>query len=271
MADHALRTGAALARAGFRRYSTYRQATIAGLATNIVFGLLRYYVLLATIAGAGGAAVAGYDLPQLSAYVWFGQGLLTVVMLWGWTELADRVRTGDVVADLLRPVDPIMTYLATDLGRAGYHFLIRMLGPIVFGAILFPFYFPHAPLTYPLTLLSTVLAVVVCFGVRYLVNLAAFWLMDVRGVTTVYTVCSGVLSGMYFPIAFMPDWLAASLKYATPFPSMIQSPIDIYVEHGGLAGQLRLLLVQAGWAVALLLLARFAQSRATRKLVVQGG
>ncbi|GLZ80009.1 ABC transporter permease [Actinorhabdospora filicis] len=270
MADHALRTGAALARAGFRRFSTYRQATIAGLTTNMVFGLLRYYVLLATTVGAAGA-VAGYDLAQLSSYVWFGQGLLTVVMLWGWTELSDRVRTGDVVADLLRPVNPLWTYLATDLGRAGYNFLVRMLVPIAFGAIFFPFYFPHAPATYPITLVSTALAVVVCFGCRYLVNLTSFWLLDVRGAMTVWLACSGVLSGMYFPIAFMPGWIAAVLQYATPFPSMIQTPIDIYVERGGLGGQLLRLLVQAAWAVAILALAHLVQTRATRKLVIQGG
>ncbi|MEV0650944.1 hypothetical protein AB0I28_37405 [Phytomonospora sp. NPDC050363] len=95
--------GAALARAGFRRYSTYRQATLAGLSTNIVFGMLRMYVLMAASAAAGGA-MAGYTVEQLGTYIWVGQGLLATILIWGWSELADRVRSGDVVADLLRPV-----------------------------------------------------------------------------------------------------------------------------------------------------------------------
>ncbi len=40
-----------LVRAGFRRYATYRQASVAGLATNVVFGLLRAAVLTAVLAG----------------------------------------------------------------------------------------------------------------------------------------------------------------------------------------------------------------------------
>lgn len=36
-----LRTFAALAASGFRRYFTYRQATVAGLFANTVFGFLR--------------------------------------------------------------------------------------------------------------------------------------------------------------------------------------------------------------------------------------
>ena len=50
---------------GFRRYSTYRQATVAGLFTNIVFGFLRCYVLLAVI----GRRAAGYDPRQIATYL----------------------------------------------------------------------------------------------------------------------------------------------------------------------------------------------------------
>jgi hypothetical protein len=37
------RTYGALVRSGFRRYATYRQATVAGAVTNSVFGFLRCY------------------------------------------------------------------------------------------------------------------------------------------------------------------------------------------------------------------------------------
>ena len=119
------RTFSALVSAGFRRFSTYRQATVAGLFTNIVFGFLRCYVLLAV---AGSAAI-GYDLRQMATYVWVSQGLIATVGLWGDTGLSERIRTGDVVADLLRPVPPVVSYLATDLGRAGFAALARFCRP----------------------------------------------------------------------------------------------------------------------------------------------
>ena len=75
---YAVTTFGALAWSGFRRYATYRQATIAGSFTNMVFGFLRCYVLLAVGGRARPAAVpAGYDARQLATYVWVGQGLLT--------------------------------------------------------------------------------------------------------------------------------------------------------------------------------------------------
>lgn len=262
--------GAALARAGFRRYSTYRQATLAGLTTNVVFGLLRTSILTATAAGAGGTA-AGYSLPQLVAYVWIGQGLIATVGAWGWNELSDRIRTGNVVSDLLRPVNPIWTYLATDVGRAAYNLLGWMLVPFAIGAVFFPFYWPQRPATYALLAASIAAAVTVTFACNYLVNLTAYWLLDTRGVTSLWVLASAAASGLYFPIAFLPHWLGLALQFGTPFPSLFQFPTDIWVERGGLPGQLARLGGQLAWAAVMLVIAQYVQGRAMRRLVIQGG
>ena len=143
---------------------------------------------------------------------------------------------GDVTADLLRPVSPLWTYLASDLGRAGHSTLIRFLVPVTVGALAFDLYTPTRPATYPLFVLSVLLGTIVSFGMRYLVNLSAFWLLDIRGVSMAYLVVMGVTSGLYFPIAFLPDW-AETLMWATPFPSYFQAPLDILVERGDLVRQ----------------------------------
>lgn len=62
-----------------------------------------------------------------------------------------------------------------------------------------------------------------------------------------------------------------SLWVATPFPSMLQAPLDVLVERGTTGSLLGLVAGQAAWAAALLVLCRAVQRRAERKLVVQGG
>lgn len=267
---HWVRIFAALASSGFRRYATYRQATVAGAITNVVFGFLRCYVLLAVAAGAAGVA-AGYDGPQLATFVWAGQGLLAVVLLWGWTELADRIRTGDIATDLLRPVPPVVAYLAVDLGRAALAVLTRFVPPLAVGLIFFDLYLPHRWWTVPLFALSTLLAVVTSFGCRYLVNAVSYWILDVRGAMIAWTLGSGVLAGLYFPLRFLPDWLAVTLWVATPFPGLMQSPLDVLVERDATPVTLALVGGQVLWAVLVLALCRTVQRRAERRLVVQGG
>src|SRR5262245_26332700 len=260
----------ALAAAGFRRYSTYRQAMVAAIFTNTVFGFLRSAVLGA-VAGASAGVVAGYDGPRLATFVWVGQGLIGVVLLWAPTEMADRIRTGDVVADLLRPIDPVWHALATDLGRAGFASLTRFVAPVAVGALAFDLHAPRRLVTYPLFALSVALATVVCFGCRYLVNAAAYWLLDARGPLLAWTLLSGVLGGLYFPIWFLPRDAAVALVALTPFPSVIQLPLDVLTERGSALEQVVCLAVQAGWAAVMIALARWVQARGERKLVVQGG
>lgn len=238
---------------------------LAGATTNIVFGLLRIAILTAALKAANGT-IADYDLAAANSYVWLGQGLLGLVGLWGQFDLANRIRTGDVVVDLYRPWDLHAAQLAEDVGRAGYSLLTRFLPPVVFGAILFPFQWTE-PRRWPLFLLSTALALVTSFGMRFLLNLSTFWLLDNRGVIALYGVVSGMLAGLVVPLRFYPDWAVAALWW-TPFPAVLQGPIDVFLGHGD---AWLTLAHQAFWAVALYAIGHLVLRRAVRKVVIQGG
>lgn len=259
----------ALAGAGFRRWATYRQAALAGAFTNSVFGVIKVSVLLAVADSAGGA-VAGYDRLGLSTYAWVSQALIAVVVVFGWTEVAERVRTGDIAIDLARPVDLQLGFLAADLGRAGFAVLVRAVVPLVVGALTFGLRLPSDPTAIVLLPVSVVLAVVVSFACRFAVNLAAFWLVDVRGVVTFYVLASNLLCGLIIPVQLFPTWLA-TVAYATPFPSILQAPTDLVTGQAEGLDAVTTVLVQVAWAIATLLLGRVVLGRAVHKLVVQGG
>ena len=98
--------------------------------------------------------------------------------------------------------------------------------PIVFGAIFFGFHWPTDPTAIVLLPLSILLAVCVSFACRFMVNLTAFWLTEVRGLVLLYVLVSGLLGGHLVPVQLFPDWLQAA-AYVTPFPAMIQFPINL--------------------------------------------
>ena len=254
-----------LIRAGFRRYSTYRQAVVAGLATNLVFGFTRCAVLLTVFADS--AQVAGYNPSATVTFVWIGQGLIAVVLIWGNTDFGERVRSGDVAVDLLRPLDLQAALLAEDLGRAGFALLLRFTVPLLVGSIFFDLTLPSSALRWAVFGLSVLLAVLVSFAIRFLLNLLAFWLLDWRGLLSLYVAVSTVLAGLAIPIAFFPGWARAAI-WATPFPAIIQAPIDIALGRGAV---LPLLAHQLTWTIVLLTAGRLVLARAVRKLVIQGG
>ncbi len=262
---------AAVAARSFRRFSTYRVATLAGIFTNSVFGIIYSYAYLALWDQQPQAG--GYDATDAVTYVWIGQALLMTVALWGGgttDDLAERIRTGDVAIDLYRPVGLIGWYLAGDLGRASYHFLTRGVGPTVLGLLLFQIELPATPYAAVAFLVSLVLAVVTSFAIRFLVACTAFWLLDQTGVRTLSGVLAIFLSGMTLPLVIFPEPLR-SIALALPWASYLQTPADIWLgQRTGLA-ILEGLLVQAVWAVVLLALCQVVLNAATRKVVVQGG
>lgn len=254
---------------GFRRWATYRGAMAAGAFTNTVFGLIRAYITIGAI-GAAGGTLAGYDAKAGITYAFLAQALIAPVNIFAWNEFALRVRTGDVAIDLARPVDPQLAYLASDLGRAAYSLVPRGAPPLLAGAVVFGLSMPAAVLPYLLGAASLLLAVMVSFACRWLANLAAFWLLDLRGVMMLYVLTSGLLSGHLLPVHWFPDWLAAIAR-ATPFPSIIQTPIDVVTGRAAGVDALALIGVQVGWLVVTLIAGRLVFAAGTRKLVVQGG
>lgn len=147
--------------------------------------------------------------------------------------------------------------------------MFRGIPPFVAGAIVFDLRLPSFGDACAFAV-SLVLAIVVTFGWSYLLQLTAFWLLDVRGPVQLGWLVAHFLSGMYIPIVFFPDWLE-SVARALPFCSMLQVPVEIWLgKHRGV-DLLAAYGTQVAWAVALGLAGRFMMSRGERRLVVQGG
>jgi ABC-2 type transport system permease protein len=264
-----VRTYLKLVRAGFSRQANYRLAMLAGLVTNVVFGFIRAAILFAAIRSAGGS-LGGYTTGTISSYVWLSQGLIGAIETSGRAEIGDRVRTGDVAIDFTRPVDLQTWHLAEDLGRAAYTLIPRGVPSVLIGALTVGLILPTSVLPYLLGLVSIIAGVALSFYGRYAVNILGFWLLDTRGARTLYVVTSGFLAGLYVPVGLFPGWLH-TVAYCTPFPSILQTPINVIT--GKVVGTEAAVdvAVQLGWLLVIGLLGRWLTSAGRRKLVVQGG
>ncbi|MEV4558932.1 ABC-2 family transporter protein [Kitasatospora sp. NPDC049285] len=261
----------AVARGAFRRYSTYRAATVAGVVTNSVFGVILTFTFLALWQARPG--LGGYDAGQAVTYIWISQGLLVTVAVWGGgfqDDVQARFRSGDIAIDLYRPVDFQGWWLASDLGRAGFQLVTRGAVPLLAGTALFDLRLPQRPLVWAEFLLSVLLAVVVSFGLRFLVSLTGFWLHDAEGVRAAMMVAAMFFSGTLLPLALFPG-LLGELARVLPFAALVQLPADVLQERRTGVALLGLYGFQLAWAVALLALGRAVQALAVRRVVVQGG
>ncbi len=263
----ALRADWEIARRGYARYAAYRAATIAGLFTNTVFGFLLAYVLLAVYEQR--PEVGGFDAVDVVTFTFVAQGMLMVLGMFSDTEIADRISTGDVVVELQRPYDHQAWWAGVSYGKAGYYAIFRGVPPFVAGAAVFDLRLPSAPDAAAFAV-SVILAVGVAFGWRYLLQLSAFWLLDVRGANQLGWLAAQFLSGAFVPLVFFPAWLELTAR-ALPFASMLQVPVEIWLGRYDGIGLLGVFALQAGWMAALVVAGRCVMARAVRRVVVQGG
>ena len=260
----------AIAVRSFRRFSTYRIATLSGAFTNTVFGFIFCGVYLTLWEQSPG--LGGYDVSDALTFVWLQQGLLLPVGIMGATttvELGERVRTGEIAVDLYRPTHLMIWWMSVDAGRAVFQLLARGGAPLLVGALVFDLNFPSSATQWLAVAVALAFGILVSFGIRYLVALSAFWITDSRGMESLALALSLFFSGSILPLVVYPGWFGEFAR-ATPWAATLQVPIDIWLGRnpGGIGSALAF---QVGWIVVLVVAGRLATVLATRKVVIQGG
>jgi ABC-2 type transport system permease protein len=266
----AWRSYAELARKGFQRQLAYRTANLAGLATNAFFGALRAYVLIALFNARGGEMVAGYSVRAAVTYTGLAQALIAYIAIWGWWDLIRTIRSGEVASDLLKPLNYFGYWCAQDVGRGVAQMLMRGLPMMALYALVYPITLPPTLWHWLALAASLGLALLISFGYRFIVSLSAFWAQDATGIGRAAWTASTFFSGFLMPLALLPDEFVAFCRL-TPFPAVVNTPVEIYLGLLDGPALLGALGVQVAWFVILYILAQIILAAGIKKLVIQGG
>ncbi len=257
-----------VARATFRRQVIYRWANIAGLLTNIFFGSIFSYVIIALYHAR--AMVAGYAVQDTLRYTWMVQSLIMVITQFSWYELMMTIRSGDVVNDLSKPCDFCWYWFSREIGRSTYYLIYRGFPTYIAGMLLFGFGVPGDWRRWLIFGLILPLSVLLGIVYRFLYNIVAFWLVEARAVATLAVNLALFMTGSFIPIPFFPSWLRA-LSAWLPFNGLMNLPVEIVL--GKVTGGVLWfnLGAQVCWLFVLVLIARAFTTAAARRVIVQGG
>jgi ABC-2 type transport system permease protein len=254
--------------ARFRMLLQYRAAALAGMGTQLFWGLIRVMVFTAFYGAATGAQPM--DLAEVVDYVWLGQAMFALLPWAVDPEIRAMVRSGTLVYELARPLDLYTLWFFRALASRTAPALLRSL-PLVAAALLFLGLRPPASLAAASAfLLALAGAVLLTCAISTLIHVSLLWTIAGEGVVNLTQVGVFVFSGMIVPLPLFPDWAQPFLE-ALPFRGLADLPFRLY--SGNLpAGQVWAALAhQLGWTAALVLLGRGLLARGCRRLVVQGG
>jgi len=129
---------------------------------------------------------------------------------------------------------------------------------------------PSSMTQWSLFAISTLLALLLSFSWRFLASSIGFWTTDAVGWMRIASIAILLPTGFMIPLAFMPVWLQ-TLCYLTPFPGMMNTPVDIYLGRAADDRALIVIGLQVFWVISLMLLGRVAAYAGRRKLTIQGG
>ena len=271
-----LRPYAAAFRARFLLLLQYRVAALAGFATQCWWGAIKIMVFAAFFEAA--TVTPPMSLPNVITYIWLGQAFLALLPWVADPEVATLTRTGGVGYDRLRPLDTYSYWYARTLGWIVARALPRAILMTIAAGIVLPLVGlnawawqpPAGPEAALLFVAALALMIMLAVAVLMLANVVVAASLNERGVNAVLMPLVVVLSGSLVPLDFFPDVLHPFLHFQ-PLAGLVDIPFRIYFgDLHGLAA-LQGLALQAGWALALIVLGRAAMARMMRRLEMQGG
>jgi ABC-2 type transport system permease protein len=175
------------------------------------------------------------------------------------TGIAREIRDGNLKKYLLQPID-MLWYL---LSFRGAHKLAYIATTALPYALLF-FIFRNSfdglppPLTCLAYLASLLLAFLIGFFFEACIGIAGFWILEVTSLMYIINIFTFFVSGQMFPLELLGQYpyVTEVLAYL-PFQYLAYFPAMVFLEKKQGADLLVGLAVEAGWAIALLLLSRW--------------
>jgi ABC-2 type transport system permease protein len=239
----------AVASTSFRRQLVYRWANLSGLITNIFFGSIFSFIIIALYQSR--PSVAGYNLQDALRYTWLIQALIMVALPFSFYDL-------------------YWYWFSREMGRNCYYLFFRALPIYLAGMLLFGIGFSgdlRSYLAFPFVLF---LGMMLGIAYRYWYNLIAFWIVEARAVAIFAGIVALFFTGSYVPLPFFPTWLRTIADWL-PFTGLMNFPAEIFM--GKVPATLFWLSLarQLAWVILLTLFVRWLTTLAARRVIVQGG
>lgn len=242
MTARKVRAMKALLRIAIAEIAEYRALTFIWM----LAGTLPVLMMFVWMSAVGTGEIAGYRATDFAGYFMlaFLAGQLTQV--WVIWALDEDIRQGKLSIQLVRPIDPIITYVTFNVAANGMRLPIALavtgLGLFLGGALEG---LPWART--PVFALALVGSWLIVFNLNYALGLLSLWTDRAIALESWYYVVAAVLAGKLFPLDLLPSGLRQAVDL-TPFPYIVNLPIEIMTGRLTMAESIIGIALQFLWA-----------------------
>lgn len=250
----------------------YRAAALAGLSTQIFFGLMFIMVFMAFFQSTD--TNLPMNISELVTYIWLQQGFLILIYLTVKDkDIISMIQSGDVALELCRPQNIYFKWYAKIYSSKLASVLLRFPPLILFAFIVpapFKMALPQSISSFLLFIITLLLASLLVTALVTLFHVLIFYTLEPTGVISMLAVIADIFSGMTVPLPFFPLFLR-KIALLLPFHFISDFPFRIYTGNIPLNNIFLTLIQEVIWILIIIALGYFLSKNALKKVVIQGG
>lgn len=260
----------AVFKARFATLIQYRAAAVAGIGTQIFWGLIRMMIIDAFYRSS--TAPQPMNVQEAITYVWLGQALL---MMMPFTsnpdpDIRQMIRTGSVAYELTRPLDLYCLWFSRSVAGRLAPTLLRAPPQFALAIAFWSMTAPPSAASLIAWMITTFGALLLVSSLATLVTITMLWTVSGEGIARLMPSFSMALSGLIVPLPLYPDWAQPLLQFL-PFSGMADGPFRLYIGSLPPAEMVRVLTHQIIWTAIFILAGRILLAKGVRRLEMQGG
>jgi len=251
----------------FRKNLVYRSEVW----LSIVFGLLAIVIQAAIWRSLlGDGAVDGVDLDDMVTYVIITTVISTISLHRLINDVDERLRSGDIAIDLIKPMHYPSLQLADQLGRSAFQMAFVVVPMLAVSVLAFDVQSPHGATATAGFIMALAIALLVSFTQGLLLALLAFWFLTTFHFIWANGALLTLFGGANLPLWFFPDTLE-TIARLLPYQFVAFVPAAIYLGEIAGAGMALTLALGMIWVAIQGAACHMLWSAAIRRLTVQGG
>ena len=250
----------------------YRADALAGIATQIFFGLIFTMIYIAFYESGGNNIPL--KLQETITYVWLQQAFFALIFPYEKDqELLNIISNGNLAYELIRPQNFYFKWYIKMLSKRLVAVLLRFT-PLIILAISLPYPFhlstPYSINNFIMFIVALTLGFFLVTSLNLLMHILTMFALDEKGTMTTYNVIAEIFMGGTIPIPFFPTWLKPIAEFL-PFRFIGDFPFRIYSNSIPLQEGYILIIGSIIWIIITILLGYLISRVSLRKAVIQGG
>jgi ABC-2 type transport system permease protein len=256
-----------IAKKNFQSSMAFRMNTFMGILNTFIIVLINISIWRALY--GNNTTINGVSFMMMVTNLIIGIGISNVFNINEFFVSA-KIRTGAITVDLLRPMSFQGYVLAYNLGMIFYKIVVEFFPTLILCFFIFGLLPPISFIAFLFFLISLSLGFLVLYNLSYILSMISFWYFNIWSFVTIKNALIVILSGIYLPYWFMPDWLRNIVGF-TPFEALYAIPMGLYFGRIDISSAALLMGKQVLWIALLWSVGQALWKIGCKRLVIQGG